>query len=288
MRGSAMARGRSLQRFAVDRLLASLLHPNVVLSGNPGSEMQSVIDLKGVSKRFGDLSVVDDFSAIVAAGEIVSLVGPSGCGKSTLLRLMAGVEAVSGGSIDLHVPPERIGFIFQDVRLLPWRTALKNVTFVLRDRIGDKNDRVERAMQALLRVGLGDFTEYLPHQLSGGMQKRVAIARALAIDAELILFDEPFSDLDLPLRLLLIREIHDLLKDGGKTAVYVTHDIREALTLSDRVLVMSARPTRVKEIVSFDGLRSFDGDHQTTSPELLKTEARIISVLQSETQRQMA
>jgi NitT/TauT family transport system ATP-binding protein len=249
--------------------------------------VETVIRLHDVSKRFGELSVVDEFDATVAAGEIISLVGPSGCGKSTLLRLMSGVEEVSEGSIDLRVPPERIGFIFQDVRLLPWRTALQNTTFVLRDRIVDKNERTERALQALDRVGLSGFTDYLPHHLSGGMRKRVAIARALAIDAELVLLDEPFSDLDLPLRLLLIEEIHRLLKDGGRTAVYVTHDIREALVLSDRVFVMSARPTRVKEIVSFDGPLLMDGVARATSADLLKTEARIIDVLRAETLLQM-
>ncbi len=249
--------------------------------------MSPVLQLDNVSKRFGDLPVIESFSATLAAGEIISLVGPSGCGKSTLLRLIAGVEGVSDGRIQRHIAPEQIGVVFQDVRLLPWRTALQNVTFVLRDRIPDKERRQERALKALHLVGLDSFTDFLPHQLSGGMQKRVAIARALAIEAELILFDEPFSDLDLPLRLLLIQEIQQILRRGGKTAVYVTHDIREALALSDRVYVLSARPARVKEVVDLGDVPPGDMARGMTSPERLAIEARIIAALQAEIAPQM-
>ncbi|PID86043.1 MAG: ABC transporter ATP-binding protein [Chloroflexi bacterium] len=242
--------------------------------------MKHVVQLDNVSKQFGSLAVIEQFSATLAVGDIVSLVGPSGCGKSTLLRLIAGVEEVSDGHIHCHIPPEKIGFVFQDVRLLPWRTALQNITFVLRDRISHKAERQERAQQALHRVGLTGFADYLPQQLSGGMKKRVAIARALAIEADLILLDEPFSDLDLPLRLLLIQEVQELLKGGGKTAVYVTHDIREALTLSDRVYVLSARPARIKETVHLNNLPHRGQVNGVHSPELLAIETRIIAALQ--------
>jgi NitT/TauT family transport system ATP-binding protein len=247
--------------------------------------MDSAIQFENVSKQFGNLPVIEDFSARIAPGEIVSLVGPSGCGKSTLLRLVAGVEALDRGRIKRNIPLERIGFVFQDVRLLPWRTALQNVTFVLRNRLPTAKQRDERARAALKRVGLADFSDYLPAQLSGGMQKRVAIARALTIDPELILLDEPFSDLDLGLRLLLIQDIQRLLREGGKTAWYVTHDIREALILSDRVFVLSARPARMKDVITLPKTEQTSG---ALSPELLEIEQRVIAMLRVETQQQMA
>jgi NitT/TauT family transport system ATP-binding protein len=246
--------------------------------------VSAIVQFEKVTKNFGPLPVINAVSGNLHRGEIVSLVGPSGCGKSTLLRLMAGVETPDGGAIQRHVPPERIGFVFQDVRLLPWRTALQNVAFVLRDRLLARWQQESRARQALARVGLTDFGHYLPAQLSGGMQKRVAIARSLAIDADLILFDEPFADLDLPLRLLLIQDIHRLLKQEGKTAIYVTHDIREALTFSDRVFVLTARPASVKEVIPLAGQERLTG---RLTPELLGIEVRVMASLQIETQRQM-
>ena len=242
-----------------------------------------LIQFDAVQKWFGDLLVLDGISGVVAQGEIVSLVGPSGCGKSTLLRLVAGAETPDAGQIQRHVPPERVGFVFQDLRLLPWRTALQNVTFVLRDRLLARWQQETRALQALARVGLADFADYVPAQLSGGMQKRVAIARALAIDADLLLFDEPFADLDLPLRLLLLQDVQRLLREGDKTAIYVTHDIREVLMLSDRIFVLSARPARVKEVITLAGQERGDG---RLTPELLEIEARVIAALQAEIQRQ--
>ncbi len=249
--------------------------------------MDPIVQFENVSKNIGRLAVVKEISGMLSRGEIISLVGPSGCGKSTLLRLVAGVEDPSSGRIHCHVEPEKISFVFQDVRLLPWKTALDNITFVLRERMLARWQQIERARQVLNRVGLSDFHNYYPSQLSGGMKKRVAVARALATDPELILLDEPFSDLDLPLRLLLIEDIHSLLKEGGKTAIYVTHDIREALTISDRIYVLSARPSTVREIVILDGLPRDTWQSGPLSPELNEIEARIISTLQTETRQQM-
>ncbi len=207
-----------------------------------------LLEFRNVSKRFGDLPVIEEFSLTLAAGEVVSLVGPSGCGKSTLLRMAAGMEQPDSGEIRSAIALDRIGFVFQDVRLLPWMTALDNVLFVLRDRIADRAQRCERAERALQQVGLAGFGNYRPGQLSGGMRKRVAIARALAIDSDLLFFDEPFSDLDLPLRLRLLEDVGGMLRRDGKSAIYVTHDVREALLLSQRVLVLAARPTHIKAI----------------------------------------
>lgn len=242
--------------------------------------MSPIVQFEKVTKNFDNLAVVDQISGSISQGEIISLVGPSGCGKSTLLRLIAGIETPSEGEIQCHIQPEKIGFVFQDVRLLPWKTALENITFVLRDRFIAQWQQDAHARKALARVGLADFQDYLPAQLSGGMQKRVAIARALAIKSELLLFDEPFSDLDLPLRILLIEDIHRLLKVGNKTAIYVTHDIREALTLSDRIYILSARPARIIGVINLDK------SHQKEK-ELREIESQIFNVLQEETQKQM-
>jgi NitT/TauT family transport system ATP-binding protein len=247
--------------------------------------MTALIELRNVQKTFDRLPVIDNISECIASGEIISLVGPSGCGKSTLLRLIAGTELPDGGKITCRVTPDKIGFIFQDARLLPWRSALQNVLFVLKNRIANPNEREARARDALQRVGLADFANYPPAKLSGGMQKRVTIARALAIQADLLLFDEPFSDLDLPLRMTLIQDIQKLLRDGSKTAIYVTHDIREALILSDRVLVLAARPTWVKEVITLTKAERSNG---MLSPELLAIEANVIASLSAEARQRMA
>ena len=249
--------------------------------------MPPIVHFEKVTKKFGDLAVVDEISGSIFQGEIVSLVGPSGCGKSTLLRMIVGVETASGGKIQCHIQPKQIGFVFQDVRLLPWKTALQNITFVLRDRFLAQRQQESRARKVLARVGLADFQNYLPAQLSGGMQKRVAIARALAIDPELLIFDEPFSDLDLPLRMLLIEDIHRLLKNGDKTAIYVTHDIREALTLSDRVYILSARPARIVEVITLNGKRRESGQNASLTPELAEIETQILAILQNQTKNQI-
>jgi NitT/TauT family transport system ATP-binding protein len=243
--------------------------------------MTALINLNAVSKSFDGLSVIENISGELAHGEIISLVGPSGCGKSTLLRLVAGAIAPSDGTIQTRVKPEEVGFVFQDVRLLPWKSALENITFVLRNRLLAEWQQEAQARQALARVGLLDFKDYLPQKLSGGMQKRVAIARALAIDPKLLLFDEPFSDLDLPLRMLLIEDILRLLKDGGKTAIYVTHDIREALTLSDRIYLLSARPARILDVIDLSNLNG------SKAVSLHSLEAQMLGLLQAETKKQM-
>ncbi len=227
-----------------------------------------------ISKQFGNLPVIRDFSLSLAAGEVVSLVGPSGCGKSTLLRLAADVETPDSGQITRTFGADQVGFVFQDVRLLPWMTALDNVLFVLRDRISDRDLRHKKAERALQQVGLAEFGSYKPGQLSGGMRKRVSIARALAVDADLLLFDEPFSDLDLPLRIRLLEDIGSILKRGSKSAIYVTHDVREALLLSQRVLVLAARPTHIKQ--------TFHLSPGMSRPDLQVIEEQVIRLLGDE------
>ncbi len=210
-----------------------------------------VVVLDGVAKRYGAHGpmAVRAFDLEVRSGEILCLLGPSGCGKTTLLRLVAGFEAPDEGSVDVGgrrvagdgvwVQPERrrIGFVFQDFALFPHMSVLDNVAFGLP---GPRGERRERAARVLSLVGLTVFERRYPHQLSGGQQQRVALARALATEPHLLLLDEPFSNLDAALRGATRDEVRAILKRTGTTAVMVTHDQEEALSVADRVAVMRA------------------------------------------------
>ncbi len=210
--------------------------------------MNSVqVRLRQVSKAFHGLPVLVDFDLDVALGEVLALVGPSGCGKSTLLRLLAGLESPDQGVCERRF--RRVGFVFQEPRLLPWRTAWQNVALVLPKDL-DEAARQRRLQNLFSQVGLQGFAHYYPAQLSGGMRQRVALARALAVQPDLLLLDEPFSGLDFPLRLRLLRLLHRLVhtEDRGMTTVYVTHDVREALLLADRMILLTDRPASVQKV----------------------------------------
>lgn len=220
--------------------------------------MNALLTLEQVSKGFHGLPVLDQISCTVQRGEILSLVGPSGCGKSTLLRLMAGIEAPNAGRITRRF--KRAGFVFQEPRLLPWRSAQENVELVLLDELPDREARAERAKELLRRVDLAGFEGYSPAQLSGGMRQRVAIARALAVEPDFLLLDEPFASLDFSLRLQMIAFLRTLLagSDGAFTAIYVTHDVREALMLGHRLCLLSPRPARIRRLFDLGGGPSDD------------------------------
>ena len=200
--------------------------------------------------RQAPVQAVASASLNVARGEFVSLLGPSGCGKSTLLMIIAGLERPTGGSIllggtEIREPRRDIGVIFQDATLLPWKSALENVLFparILRLPIGAYR---ERAKELLAMVGLSDFANKKPAQLSGGMRQRVAICRALIHDPDILLMDEPFSALDAITRDQMNVALSDILETYKKTVVFVTHSIREAAFLSDRVVVMGGRPSTI-------------------------------------------
>jgi spermidine/putrescine ABC transporter ATP-binding subunit len=205
------------------------------------------LEIRDLVKRYTAQSVIGPISLSVAAGEFVSLLGPSGCGKTTTLRCIAGFEAPSEGSILLNgtsierQPPNRrnVGLVFQNYALFPHLTIFENVAFGLRlRRIGDAEVK-QRVGQALELVGLPDLGERYPSQLSGGQQQRIAIARSVVLEPRILLFDEPLSNLDLKLRLTMRKELRELQRRLGTTAVYVTHDQGEALALSDRIVVMS-------------------------------------------------
>jgi NitT/TauT family transport system ATP-binding protein len=218
-----------------------------------------------ISHRFGALEVLDDVSFTVRSGEVVAIVGPSGCGKSTLLSILGGLLQPSGGAAELRgaPPPDSrnpLTFVFQDFALLPWCTVEENVEFPLLHTglaLGERRAVVD---DALRRTGLSDFRATYPKQLSGGMRQRVGIARALAVRPAILLMDEPLSALDSQTRELLMEDFISLLADGSMGAIYVTHNLEEAVRLADRIVVLSRRPGRVREVVTIPLTRGERGD----------------------------
>lgn len=193
-----------------------------------------------------DTLALYDIGFSVEQGEFVSIVGPSGCGKSTLLSLIAGLNHPDSGTITLHTDAVHpVGYMFQHDHLLEWRTILSNACLGLEIRGALTPENKEYVRQMLNQYGLGDFTGHRPSQLSGGMRQRAALVRTLALKPELLLLDEPFSALDYQTRLSVADEIWRILRRTGKTAVLVTHDISEAISLGDRVLVLSGRPGKI-------------------------------------------
>jgi NitT/TauT family transport system ATP-binding protein len=200
------------------------------------------IDREDASRRY---TAVRDVSLTVGAGEFVSVVGPTGCGKSTLLNLAAGLLSPSTGGVQVFGQPlaginRRAGYMFQTESLMPWRTALGNVMAGLEFR-GDADAR-PKAEAWLRRVGLGAFGDRYPHQMSGGMRKRASLAQTLALDPDIILMDEPFSALDIQTRQLMENEVLELWQAKRKAVLFITHDLDEAIAMSDRVVVLSAGP----------------------------------------------
>ncbi|HLC27098.1 MAG TPA: ABC transporter ATP-binding protein [bacterium] len=220
-----------------------------------------MIEVRQLGKRFGSLQVLDNLSFKVAQGEFVTIFGPSGCGKTTLLRILATLEQPDEGAIVVdgvdgssrHEEYKgKISVVWQDPRLLPWRTAVQNVTFALEMRHPEvsKEEARSRANETLKLVGLMDFAGHLPRQLSGGMRQRINLARALVLDADIMLMDEPLSNLnEITEKRQLMNEIARLWEVKRKTVIYVTHSVSEAVYLSDRILVFSDKPTTLLEEV---------------------------------------
>ena len=221
--------------------------------------MSDLIVVESVSKRYvtssGPIEALHDVSLSVGAGEFCTLIGPSGCGKSTLLGMLGGLVTADTGRLlvdgrPVNGPdPRRVATVFQDAGLFPWRTALENVEFGLELQGVPRERRRAVATELLGPLGLRDFAEKYPRELSGGMRQRVAIGRALAIDTQIILMDEPFGALDEQTRLLMGEWLLDIWRRTRKTVVFVTHSLHEALALSTRVMVMTARPGRIKRVL---------------------------------------
>ena len=219
------------------------------------------LSIQNVGKHFQiegqTLEVLTDISLSVAPGEFVSIVGASGCGKSTLLRLIAGLESATQGALTLDNSPitgtslDR-GLVFQDHRLFPWKTVSQNIALALKNHNYSNAQKAELIAEHIALVGLTGFENAYPHQLSGGMAQRAAIARALINKPKLLLLDEPFGALDALTRVHLQRELQRIWQAQKSSMIMVTHDVEEALYLSDRVVVLDARPGRIKRIIQID------------------------------------
>src|SRR5215217_651215 len=214
--------------------------------GVPSAPTSPALAFADVTKRFPDGTVaLAGVDLEVGVGQFVSVVGPSGCGKSTLLRIASGLTQATGGTLTVQTGKGKIGYVFQDPTLLPWRTVQANVELLAELDGLPKAERRRRADDAINLVGLGEFTGHRPHALSGGMRMRVSLARALTLQPELFLFDEPFGALDEITRQRLNDELLQLYLTQRFTALFVTHSVAEAVFLSTRVVVMSARPGRI-------------------------------------------
>ena len=236
-----------------------------------------------------EVLALQDINLAIQDGEFVSLLGPSGCGKSTLLKIMAGLLNSSQGSIEIDdkkitAPGPERAVVFQDYALFPWLTVEANVEFGLEARGVPLAKRREVSAELLKVVGLQDFAKKYPHHLSGGMKQRVSIARALAVDPEILLMDEPFGALDAQTRSTMQEELLRIWKVYRKTVVFVTHSIEESIYLSDRIVIMTARPGRIKAVISVDEERPRD----MTSPAMTEMQRQVRAILGEEIDRAAA
>jgi len=262
--------------------------------------MKSSLSLEGVTCTFAaregnaDYTAVADVNLDVLEGEFVSVVGPTGCGKSTLLNVAAGLRAPTRGSVTvfgetLQGINARAGYLFQSEALMPWRTALQNVTAGLEFRGSAAEEARARAADWLERVGLAAHGHKYPHELSGGMRKRVALAQTLILDPKILLMDEPFSALDVQTRSLMENELLNLWAQDRKSVVFVTHDLEEAISLSDRVVVMSAGPaSRLIGEFAIDLPRPRDVSEIRLTPRFVELHRLIWQALRDEVKKAQA
>ena len=242
------------------------------------------LEVRQVGHRFDDLTVLEGIELSVEAGEVLALIGPSGCGKSTLLSILGGLLRPSSGEVlrEGELPEGCLvpmTYVFQDFALLPWRSVAGNVRLVLEDQPLAPAERDKRVAEVLALTGLSEFRAAYPKQLSGGMRQRLGIARALAVRPAVMLMDEPLSALDAQTRSLLLEEFAALFARTRATAVYVTHNLSEALRLADRVAVLSRRPGRLKDLLPIPVPVA---ERRTGDPVLAETEGRLWALIREE------
>jgi NitT/TauT family transport system ATP-binding protein len=250
--------------------------------------MAPILIAKSISKSFetknGDiLQAVASVTLSVSKNDFVCIVGPSGCGKSTLLRIIAGLESASSGSVlfrehEVRKPNPEIGMVFQEYSLFPWLPVIDNVAAGPEFSGMRKTERLGIAAQYLEVVGMSEFASAFPHELSGGMRQRVAIARAFANDPEILLMDEPFGSLDAHTRVLLQKELLRIWETHRKTVLFVTHSVDEAVYLADRLVIMSARPGEIREILDI----GMDRPRSRANPSFGKLADHILQQLEHE------
>jgi NitT/TauT family transport system ATP-binding protein len=246
------------------------------------------IRIRDLRKTFGQLIAVDGVSLDIAHGEFFMIVGPSGCGKTTLLRILAGLDSVTSGAIEIETPNSQRpvnSMIFQGDSIFPWMTVWDNAAYGLKMRRVPSSTIKEVVGHYLARTGLTRFAKYYPHQLSGGMRQRVSIARAFANDPEILLMDEPFSALDAQNKLLLQEELLRIWEEHKKTVVFITHSVDEAVFLGDRIMVMTAQPGKVKMFVPVPLARPRNIMELQKTPQYGELIAHIWSSLRDEVHR---
>jgi NitT/TauT family transport system ATP-binding protein len=252
-----------------------------------------MMKIKGLNKRYvtneSEVLALSEIDLEIRDGEFVSLLGPSGCGKSTLLKIVAGLLDASAGSVEIDgnvvtTPGPERAVVFQDYALFPWMTVEDNVEFGLEARRIPLDKRRQVSAELLKVVGLQEFAKKYPHHLSGGMKQRVSIARALAVEPQILLMDEPFGALDAQTRSVMQEELLRIWKVYRKTVVFVTHSIEESIYLSDRIVVMTARPGQIKTIIEVQDERPRD----MTTPAMAQMQRRVRAILTEEINRAAA
>ncbi len=256
------------------------------------SDEKTLIEISHLRKEFREdgrsVVALEDLNLSIPEGKFTVLIGPSGCGKSTLLYMLAGFEKPTSGALlldgaPIQKPAPDRGFVFQDYALFPWKTVLGNVMFGLRNTGWSKKDAEARAREFISLVNLQGFEEAYPHTLSGGMKQRVAIARALAYNPKVLLMDEPFGALDSQTRKHMQQELVRIWERTGKTVVFVTHSVIEAVYLADRIVVLTARPGRVKGVIDVDIPRPRD----YTESSYLELRTEVLDLLEEEVEKEM-
>ena len=254
--------------------------------GHDEQDVDNAVTARHISKNYGDVEALKDLSLDFPRGQLTSLLGPSGCGKTTLLKIIAGLLPPTSGEVEVNGQtvtgpgPDR-AFVFQDFALLPWADVIRNVAFGLELRGVVKSERESIAQKYIQNVGLGGFENSFPHELSGGMRQRVGLARALAVDAQVLLMDEPFSAVDEQTRRKFQEDLLSLVQNESKTFIFVTHSIEEAVYVSDRIAILLPRPSRVSEIIKPTGFRNKGTGNIRRDPEYLDIVDRIWASLRS-------
>ncbi|MSU90298.1 ATP-binding cassette domain-containing protein [Rhodobacteraceae bacterium 2CG4] len=257
----------------------------LIMQPDPAA-LESAVSVRHISKNYGPVEALRDLSLEFPRGQLTSLLGPSGCGKTTLLKIIAGLLEPTSGEIEVNgrkvtgPGPDR-AFVFQDFALMPWANVIRNVGFGLEMRGVPTSEREAIAERYIRQVGLAGFEKSYPHELSGGMRQRVGLARALAVDAEVLLMDEPFSAVDEQTRRKFQEDLLGLVQNENKTFIFVTHSIEEAVYVSDQIAILLPRPSRVHEIIRPSSFRNKGVDNIRRDPEYLDIVDQIWASLRS-------